>query len=299
MAAAPTFREVEEALTELLQTLIFALAIAGVIAVGAVGLTLSYGVTRFINFSYGELLTLGAYLTFVLVHRGIPLIPAALLAALTVGLTGVLIARIFFEPIAARGPFPLLITSVGVAFIIQNGLLMVFGSDPKRFPLPPMRPWRFGPLFLPKAQMAILGVALVTMVLIHLLLKYTLLGKSMRAVSDNPALARVSGVFPQRVTRLTWFISSTIAGLAGVLLAITSVTIQPAMGWGFLLVIFAATLLGGIGRPYGAMLGALVVGIGVEMGTAYIAPNYTYAFAFAILVAVLLFRPQGIMGGIE
>ncbi len=93
--------------------------------------------------------------------------------------------------------------------------------------------------------------------------------------------------------------SSTIAGLAGVLLAITQVAIQPAMGWSFLLVIFAATLLGGIGRPYGAMLGALFVGLGIELGTAYIAANYTYAFAFIILVAVLVFRPQGIMGGIE
>jgi len=286
-------------LIELLQTLIFSLTTAGVIAVGAVGLTLSYGVTRFINFSYGELLTLGAYVTFVLVHQGVPLIPSALLAVLAVGVTGVLVARLFFDPIASRGPFPLLITSVGVAFMIQNGLRMVFGSDPKRFPLPPMRPWHIGPLFLPKAQMGILGVALVTMVLVHLLLKYTLLGKMMRAASDNPALARVSGLSPRRITRLTWFISSIIAGLAGVLLAITAVAIQPAMGWGFLLVIFAATLLGGIGRPYGAMLGALVVGVGMEVGTAYIAPNYTYAFAFAILVAVLVFCPQGIMGGIE
>ena len=286
-------------MTDLLQTLVFALATAGVIAVGAVGLTLSYGVTRFINFSYGELLTLGAYTTFVLVGRGVPLIPATLLAALFVGIVGTLVALIFFEPLTPRGPFPLLITSVGVAFILQYGLRMIFGSDPRRFPLPPMRPWYLGPVFLPKAQVGIFVVALVTMFLIHLLLQYTLLGKMMRAASDNPVLARVSGISPRRITRLTWFISSTIAGLGGVLLAITAVAIQPAMGWGFLLVIFAATLLGGIGRPYGAMLGAVVVGIGMEIGTAYIAANYTYAFAFAILVAVLVFRPQGIMGGIE
>ncbi len=286
-------------LTELLQTLIFGLATAGVIAVGAVGLTLSYGVTRFVNFSYGELLTVGAYATFVLVHSGLPLAPAAALSAVLVGLLGVLVARVFYDPLREWGAFPLLITSIGVAFIIQNLLRMGFGSDPKRFPLPPMRPWHFGPLYIPKAQAIILVVALGTMLLIHLLLTYTLLGKMMRAASDNPVLARVSGINPQNISRVTWFVSSTIAGLAGVLLAITQVAIQPAMGWSFLLVIFAATLLGGIGRPYGAMLGALFVGLGIELGTAYIAANYTYAFAFIILVAVLVFRPQGIMGGIE
>lgn len=286
-------------MTEFLQTSIFALATASVIAVGAVGLTLSYGVTRFINFAYGDLLTLGAFLTFVLVNTGVPLVAATPLAAFGVGMVGILIARIFYDPLMARGPFPLLITSVGVAFILQNLLRMVFGSDPKRFPVPPLRPWLVGDFFLPKAQMGILAVALVTMLVIHLMLRYTMLGKMMRAASDNEALARVSGVNTRRIMRLTWFISSAIAGLAGVLLAITQVAIQPAMGWSFLLVVFAATLLGGIGQPYGAMLGAVIVGLGMEFGTAYIAANYTYAFAFAVLVGVLIFRPQGIMGGTE
>jgi branched-subunit amino acid ABC-type transport system permease component len=286
-------------LTEFLQTAIFALATASVIAVGAVGLTLSYGVTRFINFAYGELLTVGAFLTFVLVGNGLPLAVAALMGALLVGIAGVLVARIFYDPLMPRGPFPLLITSVGVAFILQNLLRMIFGSDPKRFPVPLLRPWHVGSLFVPKAQVGILLVALIAMLAVHLMLKYTMLGKMMRAASDNEALARVSGVNTRRIVRLTWFISSFIAGLAGVLLAVTQVAIQPAMGWSFLLVVFAATLLGGIGRPYGAMLGAIIVGLGMEFGTAYIAANYTYAFAFAILVFVLLFRPQGIMGGIE
>jgi len=286
-------------LTELLQTTIFALSTAGVIAVAAVGLTLSYGVTRFINFSYGEFLTFGAFFTLVMVTSGMPLPVAALLAALIVGVTGTLVARIFYDPLMSRGPFPLLITSVGVAFILQNLLRMVFGSDPKRFPIPLLRPWHLGNVFFPKAQVAILLVSLGTMLAVHLLLQYTLAGKMMRAASDNEALARVSGVNTRSIVRLTWFISSFIAGLAGVLLAVTQVAIQPAMGWSFLLIIFAATLLGGIGRPYGAMLGALIVGFGMEFGTAYIAANYTYAFAFAILVIVLLFRPTGIMGGIE
>jgi len=285
-------------LTEFLQTSIFALATAGVIAVSAVGLTLSYGVTRFINFAYGEFLTMGAFFTLILAGAGLPLVPAAIVAVLLVGLAGVLIARIFYDPLMSRGPFPLLITSVGVAFILQNLLRMFYGSDPKRFPVPLMRPWHIGNLFFPKAQVGILLVSLGTMLAVHLLLRRTMVGKMMRAASDNEMLARVSGVDTRRIINITWFISSLIAGLGGVLLAITQVAIQPAMGWSFLLVIFAATLLGGIGRPYGAMLGAIIIGVGMEFGTAYIAANYTYAFAFAILVVVLLFRPQGIMGGI-
>lgn len=287
-------------MTELLQTLIFALATAGIIAVGAVGLTLSYGVTRFINFAYGDLLTLGAFITFVLVENaGLSLIVASIVAALLVGIIGVIIARIFYEPLAPRGAFPLLITSIGVAFVLHNLVQMLFGTNPKRFPVPLMRPWNLGDFFIPKAQVAILGVALLTMLAVHLILKYTLLGKKMRAASDNEALARVSGVNTRRIVRTTWFISSVIAGLGGVLLAITQVAIQPLMGWSFLLVVFSATLLGGIGRPYGAMLGALVVGLGMELGAAYVSADYTFAFAFAALVAVLLVRPQGLVGGIE
>ncbi len=286
-------------MTEFLQTSIFALATAGVIAVSAVGLTLSYGVTRFINFAYGEFLTMGAFFTLILAgSAGLPLLPAAIVAIFLVGLAGTLVAKIFYDPLMSRGPFPLLITSVGVAFILQNLLRMFYGSNPKRFPVPLMRPWQVGDLFLPKAQVGILLISLATMLAVHLLLRHTIIGKMMRAASDNETLARVSGVNTQRIITITWFVSSLIAGLGGVLLAITQVAIQPAMGWSFLLVIFSATLLGGIGSPYGAMLGAVIIGVGMEFGTAYVAANYTYAFAFAILVVVLLFRPQGIMGGI-
>lgn len=285
-------------LVELFQTAIFGLATGGVIAVGAVGLTLSYGVTRFINFAYGEFLTLGAFLTFVLVGQGLALIPATLVASVLVGVAGVVIARVFYEPLAPRGPFPLLITSVGVAFAVQNLLRMIFGSDPKRFPMPLLRPWHVGELFIPKAQVGVLVVALLCMLGVHLLLRYTMLGKMMRAASDNEDLARVSGINTRQVVRLTWLVSSSIAGLGGVLLAITRVSIRPVMGWSFLLVVFAATLLGGIGRPYGAMLGALIVGLGIEFGTTFISADYSQAFAFAILVLVLLFRPQGLLRGI-
>lgn len=282
-----------------LQTLIFGLATGGVISLSAVGLSLSYGVTRFINFSYGELLTLGAYFTVLLVALGSSLPLAIGLSMVGVGVLGVLLAKLFFDPLMKRGFLALLVTSVGLAFVLQNLVQMTAGSSPIRFPLPLMRPWVLGPVFIPKVPVLVIAVALVTMLAVHLMLRLTLLGKMMRATSDNPALARVSGIKTGRVLSLTWFVSSAIAALGGVLLGMTQIALQPVMGWSFLLVVFAAVLLGGIGSPYGAMLGALIVGLGIELGATYISADYSYAFAFIILVVVLLFRPSGLLGGVE
>lgn len=284
-------------LSQFVQTFIFGLATGGVIGLSAVGLTLSYGVTRFINFSYGDLLTLGAYLTvsFASLGAGLPL--AVLLGMLAVGAIGVTLARLFFDPLMPRGAFPLLVTSIGLAFVLQNGVRMFAGSTAIRFPLPLARPWTLGSLFIPKAPVFIIAVALLSMLAVHLLLRLTAIGKMMRAVSDNPSLASASGIYSARVLAVNWFLSSSIAGLAGVLLGVTQVTLQPVMGWNFLLVVFAAVLLGGIGNPYGAMLGALIVGLGIEFGATYVSADYSYAVAFAILLLVLLFRPQGLLRG--
>jgi len=283
-------------MTQFLQTLIFGLATGAVISVAAVGLSLSYGVTRFINFSYGELLTIGAYVTAALVTQGLSLPLAAVLAMLAVGVLGVLLARVFFDPLMKRGLLPLLVTSVGLAFVLQNLVQMIAGSNPIRFPLPLLRPWILGPIFVPKVPVLVIGVAMIAMLIVHGVLRYTLLGKMMRATSDNPMLARVSSIRTWHVLAITWFLSSAVAALGGVLLAMTQISLQPVMGWSFLLVIFAAVLLGGIGSPYGAVLGALIVGLGIEFGATYVSANYSHAFAFIILVAVLLFRPQGLMG---
>lgn len=285
-------------MSALLQTLIFGLATGAVISLSAVGLSLSYGVTRFINFSYGELLTLGAYLTLVAVSLGLSLPLAAVLGMVVVGIVGVLLARVLFDPILHRGFLALLVTSVGLAFVLQNVVRMSFGSSPARFPLPLMRPWRLGELIVPKVPVLVIAIALATMLAVHLLLRYTRMGKMMRATSDNADLARVSGIFTGRVLSATWFVSSLIAALGGVLLAITQIALQPVMGWSFLLVVFAAVLLGGIGSPYGAMLGALLVGLGIEFGTTYVSADYGQAFAFLILLLVLLLRPRGIMSGV-
>lgn len=283
--------------TIFIQTIIFGLAIGGVISVSAVGLTLSYGVTRFINFAYGEFLTLGAFICVALVQAGLGLPLAAVLSIPLVGIVGVIVARLFYDPLMTRGLLPLLVTSVGVAFVLHNAVRIVAGSNPIRFPLPLMRPWSVGDLFLPREQVVTIVIALLAMAVVHVILRYTMLGKKMRAVADDAALARASGISARRILTLTWFISAAIGGLGGILLAVTQVTIAPQMGWHFLLVVFAAVLLGGIGSPYGAMIGGLVIGLAMELGATYVSADYSYAFAFVVLILVLIARPRGLMAG--
>ena len=281
----------------LVQTLIFGLALGGVIAISAVGLTLSYGVTRFINFAYGEFLTLGAYLTIALASAGLGLLPSVAVSVLLVGASGVVMARVFYDPLMRRGLLPLIVTSVGLAFVLDNLVQMFAGSNPERFPVPLMRPWNFGQIFVPREQVFTLAVALLAMLSVHLLLRYTMIGKKMRAVADDPDLARAAGIRAARVLSATWFASAAIGALGGVLLAVTQVTIDPGMGWHFLLVVFSAVLLGGIGSPYGAMVGGLVIGLAVELGATYVAADYAYSFAFVVLIVVLILRPSGLAGG--
>ena len=288
---------VADALATVVQTLIYGLVNGSVIAVGAVGLTLSYGVTRFINFAYGELLTLGAYAALLAVGVGLGVPTAALVAVAVVGLGGVGVARLFYDPLSERGPLPLLITSIGVAFVLRNLVRAVAGTDPRQLPVPLVRPWTFLGLRITPVEVGVLVAAVATMLAVHLLLQRTMLGKQMRATSGNRELADVAGIDTDAVVRRTWFVSSVVGALAGVLLAIQFPPFRPTMGWDFLIVVFAATLLGGIGKPYGAMAGSLIVGVAMAMGTRFLAAEYTMAYAFVILVGVLLFRPEGIAGG--
>lgn len=287
---------------DLLQVIVFGLIEGSVIAVGAVGLTLSYGVTRFINFAYGEFLTYGAYLTLFLAGGlfglSLPLPAAAVVAIVIVGGLGVAVSRTFFEPIADRGALPLLITSIGVSFILRNLLQGWVGVDARQLPIPLLRRQEYlGLVQLTDLELGIVVAGVGTMVVIHLLLQHTMLGKRMRATSGNRSLAEVAGIDTTSVVRQTWFVSGAAGALSGVLYAVLFSPFRPGVGFEYLIVIFAATLLGGIGRPYGAMLGAFAIGLAMNFGSTYLSANYTRAYAFLILVAVLLVKPEGIRGG--
>jgi branched-subunit amino acid ABC-type transport system permease component len=271
------------------------------VALGAVGLTLSYGVTRFINFAYGEFLTYGAFAAWILVGPmlafSLPLPVGIVASVIIVGVVGVAVAEGFFRPLRNRGPIPLLITSLGVALILRHLLQAFVGARGKTIPAPLLKPLNVAGIFISVMNIIMIFVSLLSMIGIYLLLQYTTLGKMMRATSSNRSLARVSGIDINGVIRQTWFISAALGGLAGVLLALSLPPFRTTMGFRFLLVVFAATLLGGIGRPVGAMIGGLVIGLVMSFGTAFLDSDYTLAYVFVVLVAILLFRPEGIIGG--
>jgi len=283
-----------------LQAVAFGLVEGSVISVGAVGLTLSYGVTRFINFAYGEFLAYGAFLAFFLSSAGLGVVSlpvAAVLAVLLVGVLGVAVSRVFFRPIADRGALPLLITSIGVAFVLRYLLVAAVGAEARQLPVPLMRPVEVAGVGLTPLELGVVAVALVTMLAIHFLLQQTMLGKTMRATSGNRSLAELAGIDTETVIRRTWFISAAAGALAGILYGMLFAPFRPTFGFGYLIVVFAATLLGGIGRPYGAMAGAVLIGLMISLGSTYLSASYDQAYAFLALVAVLLVRPEGIRGG--
>ena len=276
----------------------FGFVTAAVLALASVGLTLQFGVTNYVNFAYGAFLTIGAYLTWQFsVGWGVNFLLSAAIAAVGMGLIAVATERLVLRQFTRGGSalFFLLIVTFGLSLILDNVIQAIWGPEYQLFNIPAARPLHLGPFLLTTYQVIIIGIAVAAMVGVHLLLTHTTIGKAMRAMSDDAALASVSGIDTKRVTMFTWFMSGFLAGLAGVALAVTTASFEPTFGDTFLFIIFAAVILGGIGQPYGTMLGALIIGVATEVSAVIIPAEYKGVVAFAILVIMLLIRPQGLI----
>jgi branched-chain amino acid transport system permease protein len=274
-------------------------------ALGAIGISLTFGILRFANFAHGEILTFGAYvtLTLVLVSGLHPLIVAPLAMAATAGLS-LGIDRVFYRPFRRSPTIMLVIASFGMMLMIRSAVQFFWGVQlqPMVRGIQPPLDW-LAPLRIPQKHVLIIGGTLLLMLAVHLLLTRTRIGKAMRATSDSPELARITGIDTEVVVRMTWIIGSALAVAAGVFLAIDT-HVETQMGFRLLLPMFAAAILGGIGKPYGAVAGGLVIGIAEELsaypwiGTApLLSPGYKAGIAFALMVAMLIWRPQGLARG--
>ena len=276
----------------------FGLVTASVLAIAAVGLSLQFGITNYINFAYGDFMALGAYLAYYFnaeaVHMNIWL--AMVIGALIMGVFAVVINRFLLSPFARRfnKTFYVLIVTFGLSLILLNLVDSIWGSNNRTYSMKLEIYKHIGPFLLNKYQITVMIISVVLMLAIHLMLKTTRLGKSMRAMSDNTTLAMTSGIDTKRITTITWFLSGSLAGLAGTVLGITESQITPASGELFLFVIFAAVIVGGVGSIYGAMAGAVLIGLSTEVSAAYINPAYKYDVAFVLLILTLLFRPNGL-----
>lgn len=284
-------------MTEFLQLLIYGVVSGGIITLGAVGVSLVFTILRFAHFAHGDLMTVGAYMALAVVAGlGISVwfaFPVAIAGGIALA---VAIDRIVYRRLRRTAPVILLISSVGVALILRGLLQLIWGSATRVYEAGIRLPIRFGPLRISEDHIWIVAGATLLVVLLHLLLQKTRTGKSMRAMADDPDLARVTGIDTDRVIVWTWAISATFAVSAGIFLGLDT-RLAPTMGWHMLLAVFAAAIVGGIGRPYGAIAGGMLVGIVGELSTAILSPSYKPAVAFAIMVATLIVRPTGLFGG--
>ncbi len=289
------------------ELIVVGLIVSSIIALGAIGLTLVYGILKFANFAHGDLMTLGAYIAFFAFKSGGHLGPlsfgpamiaAILVAMAAVGVLCVLIDRLVYRPLRRRNAnlVILAMASLGMAIIVRSVVYLRWGPDTHFYVtgIQPARNLPFGIKLLPD-QMFIGAAAILSVIAVYYLLYRTKLGRAMRATADNVDLARVSGIDTEHVVVWTWLIGGSLAGLAGVLLGIQS-HLTPEMGFDFLLPLFSAAILGGVGSPHGALVGALTVGVSQELSTEWISPAYKPVVAFVILFAILLVRPQGIFG---
>lgn len=270
-----------------------------IIALAAIGLSLAYRIMNFANFAHGDFLTLGAYLTLFFaatLNLGFPAacilaipVTAAFAVALDIGI---------WKPMRSSGASrtAIMILSIGVSIAIRNALIIFFRPDALRFPLPVMESMNVGGILLTSFQISVVLIAFASMLVVHALLSRTVLGKSMRALADNPDLARITGINVDRVIRYTWMVSMGLAALAGIMFGLIT-HLNPNMGWSIILPMFAAAILGGIGNAYGAMAGGMIIGLAQEISTAFLPAEYKIAVSFAIMIAVLIFRPKGLLGG--
>jgi branched-subunit amino acid ABC-type transport system permease component len=286
-------------MSQVVLSLGFGLVTASILAMGAVGFTLQFGVTNLFNLAFGENMTVAAFAAY-LARAGLHWNMWAAMAA--GGAAGMLlslaISRLIYLPFLHRGTsqFAMVMVTVAVSFILKNVLQIFTGATFYSYQLPPQRPVHIlGMVFTPR-QLVIIGLAMASLLGLHLLFRYSRLGKAMRATSDDPELARSVGIRTSRVVSAAWLLSGLLAGLAGVTLAMDLGTFDANTGGSFLLIIVAAAVFGSVGEPYGAVAGALVIGIVSELA-AIVSPDLKDVVAFAVLVLVLLLRPEGLRSG--
>lgn len=272
------------------------------VALAAVGLSLIYGVTGLVNFAHSEMVTFGAVTAFGFeaINPSLPFVIPVLAGVMAGGLLGFVLERGLFKPLRNRkmNNISLMVVSIGLAFVLRYIIVIYFGSAPKGFKHYLIQEAvDIGPISLPPKDLVIMPIALILLIVVATLLQKTRIGTSMRAVSDNPALAESSGIDINKTILAVWIAGSALAATGGIFLGLTNI-IEWQMGEKMLLLIFAAVTLGGLGTAYGAMVGGLAIGFASEVIT--LVPGFDndlkFLIALVVLIAILLIRPQGILG---
>jgi neutral amino acid transport system permease protein len=284
--------------TQIAQLIINGIAVGSIIALAAVGLTLTYGILRLSNFAHGDFLTLGAYLTLLVNTTGINIWFSMILAALGTVVTMLLSEKLLWSRMRnlRATSTTLIIISIGLALFLRNGIILIWGGKNQNYNLPVTPALDIWGLKVPQNQLLVLGLAVVAILALHYLLQNTKIGKAMRAVADDLDLARVSGINVDQVIFWTWLIAGTLTSLGGSMYGLIT-AVRPNMGWFLILPLFASVILGGIGNPYGAIAAAFIIGIAQEVSTPWLGSQYKQGVALLIMILVLLIRPKGLFKG--
>lgn len=278
------------------QLIINGLGTGLIVALPALALTLTFGILRFPNFAIGSMLTFASYIAWVLnTFVGVPLIMSAAATIILFPLVALLCDYCVFRPLRNRDGITLLVASMGLSFVLENICRLIFGNDARNFDIPLSRPNRIFGLRITDEFITVTIVSISAMIVVYLILRHTSLGRAMRAVADNPNLAAARGIEAGRIIGATWLIAGALIAVSGVLIGMDR-AIDPQLGWNYIIVCFAAAILGGLGSPLGAVTGAVLLGVIGELATLIVEPNYRAGIGFLAIALVLMFRPQGLFG---
>lgn len=277
-----------------MQNLVFGLVTGSILAVATVGFSMIRQTEGFLNIAHGQFLALGAFLGLLLTDSvGLPIWVAGPLAAVLVGLLGVAVSTIIFRPISGRGALAQLFSSIGLAYILYGVMLVLFGADVRIYPVTFGRQFSVGSVGITLGEILIIALAALSVVALHLFLTRTAIGIWIRAVAGDRSLAQVRGVRVDRISWTVWFVASSLAGLAGVLLGVVG-SVNSELGWANILLILAAAVLGGLGSVYGVIGSGLLLGLVMDLSSIVIPSAYRLVVAFGALILVLVFRPEGL-----
>ena len=281
-----------------LQLIVNGITVGSILALAAIGLTLTYGILNLSNFAHGDFMTLGAYLTWLGNSSGLNIWLAMVLGAAGTIIAMLIAEYLLWKPMRDRRATDttLIIISIGLALFIRNGILLIYGGSNQLYDLPVVPALELGEVRIAYNRLITIGLAIAAIISLHLILQNTKIGKAMRAVADNIELARVSGINVERVVLWTWVITGTLTAFAGGMYGLIAV-VRPYMGWFLILPLFASVILGGIGNPYGAIVGAFIIGIAQEVTVPWLGSEYKLGVALAFTIVILLVRPQGIFRG--
>ncbi len=280
------------------QLIVNGIALGSIIALAAIGLTLTYGILRLSNFAHGDFMTLGAYFTWLANISGVNIWISLILGAIGTVLVMLLSELWLWQPMrnARATSTSLTIISIGLALFLRNGIIFIWGGGNQSYNLPVVPAIDVMGVKVAYYRIIVVVMAIIAIAALHFLLQNTKIGKAMRAVADNVDLARVSGINVEQVVIWTWVITGTLTAFGGAMYGLIT-AVRPNMGWFLILPMFASVILGGIGNPYGAILGAIIIGLAQELSVPWLGSEYKLAVALVVMVLMLLIRPQGLFRG--